>query len=215
MSDEPEQEDQGPEGRPPAEAGKRGAGGEPAGRWNRRRFGQAVLATAPVIMTLHSRPLRAGANCTISGWVSGNTSLHHELETCGGRTPGYWQGPQSKVDHQGWELSHEKPVNDPSVGFYGLSVTVNGVTATMQQAVERQTPLDGVGNLEQQIIRFAAAALLNARYLRPPYPLTEQQVADLLYLGLAGGGTTERGDFLTAEQVKDFLENTMDRPDWG
>jgi len=189
--------------------------GKPERSWRRRRFGQAVAASAPVLMTLHSRPLRAGANCTVSGWVSGNTSLHHELEACGGRTPGYWQGPQSKRDFAGWRDSHDKPLNDPAFGFYFLDATVDGLPATLQQAVERQTPLDGLGNLGQQLVRFGTAALLNARYRRPPYPLNEQRVRDLLLLGLEGGGTTDRGDYLTADQVKAFLENTMDTPTWG
>lgn len=190
-------------------------GGEPAQRpWSRRRFGQAVAASAPVLMTLHSRPLQADANCSVSGWVSGNTSLHHELEACGGRTPEYWASEDSKHDYPEWEKRHQQPSH--AYPFHSINHKVKGRPASMQQCVDRQTRLDGVDGLGQQIVCLGAAALLNARYRRPPYPLNEERVRELVLLGLRGGGSTDRGDSLTAEQVKDFLENTMSgREDWG
>lgn len=233
MSDTPEHDNPHPDRRQPAASDELRAGGAhrgdveresaPSGdgrsaAWSRRRFGQAAMASAPVLMTLHSRPLQAAAaNCTVSGWVSGNTSLHHELEDCGGFTPGYWQGPASKTQNSGWRVIHEERL-DSNDGFPGLTYTVGGVPATLQDAVEGpgQTPFDGIGQDERQLVRFATAALLNARFNRPPYPLNETRVRDLLAIGLAGGGTTPGGDFLTDAQVKAYLENTMSGEEsWG
>lgn len=68
------------------------ASGQPA-NWSRRKFG-AAAASAAVVMSINSSPLRAAtsAQCTVSGWVSANVSLHgEEPVSCGGRSPGYWR----------------------------------------------------------------------------------------------------------------------------
>jgi len=192
------------------------AGAGTSARWSRRRFGKAALAATPVLATLYGRPLQAAANCTPSGWVSGNTSIHHEAEYCGGKTPGYWQGPASKSQNHVWEETADALLNS-SYGFPGLDFYVGGVPATLQQAVEGpgQTPFDGADMLIRQLMRFGTAALLNARYISS-YPLTEAQVTELVAMAvLHGGYTTPGGDYLSDEQVKGFLENTMDMPSWG
>ncbi|MFW5970453.1 MAG: hypothetical protein ACOCP9_07420 [Halofilum sp. (in: g-proteobacteria)] len=188
----------------------------PGERWSRRRFGKTALGVTPVIATLYGRPLWAAANCTPSGWISGNTSMHHELEDCGGYTPGYWQGPQSKREYSGWEQSQDELLNS-SHCFAGLDFYVQGEPCTMQQAVEGpgKTPLDGADMLTRQLIRFGTAALLNARYV-VGYSLTEPQVIEMVAMAVRHGGyTTPGGDYLSDEQVKAFLENTMNTPNWG
>ncbi len=185
-------------------------------RWSRRRFGKAALVATPVLASLYGRPLRAAPNCMPSGWVSGNTSLHHDLEDCGGNTPGYWQGPASKSQHPGWDDSKDRLL-DSSYGFPGLGFYVAGKPATLQQAVEGpgETPFDGTGMLVRQLMRFGTAALLNSRFLIG-YTLTESQVTEMVAMAvLHGGYTTPGGDYLTDVQVKAFLENTMDVPGWG
>src|ERR1700676_124928 len=57
----------------------------------RRRFLQGVLAAAPVLMTLVSRPVLALQCTTPSGYVSLNASTTGRGVTCLGRTPGYWK----------------------------------------------------------------------------------------------------------------------------
>ncbi len=188
----------------------------PTGQWSRRRFGKTALGITPVVATLYGRPLWAAANCTPSGWISGNTSMHNELEDCGGNTPGYWQGPASKSQYTGWEQTQDELLNSPH-GFSGLDYYVDGEPCTMQQAVEGpgETPLDGADMLTRQLIRFGTAALLNARYV-VGYSLTESQVTEMVAMAvLHGGYTTPGGDYLTDAQVKAFLENTMDTPNWG
>lgn len=226
MSIGPEQEDlHGDGGSRPADGERHGGAGNPS-QWSRRRFGKAALVATPVLATLYGRPLRAAPNCSPSGWVSGNTSLHHELEDCGGNTPGYWQGPASKTQHRRWDEIHQEeldsPLGFPGLGRYSLAAKpgedANAVReATLQNAVEGpgQTPFLGTGTLERQLIRFGTAALLNARFVMG-YALTEAQVTEMVAMAvLHGGYTTPSGDFLTPGQVKAFLENTMDMPGWG
>ncbi|WP_290651173.1 hypothetical protein [Aquisalimonas sp.] len=79
--------------------------------WSRRRFGVAAVSTS-VIMSLHAQPLRAGGNCSPSGWTSGNSSLHPEPESCGGETPEYWR-EAAYGDYDGWPSPYE-----PGDGIY-------------------------------------------------------------------------------------------------
>jgi hypothetical protein len=195
------------------------SGREPAvsaGQRSRRRFGKIALGVTPVVATLYGRPLWAAANCTPSGWVSGNTSNHHELGDCAGKTPGYWQGPASKRQHSGWNDIHDKLLNS-SHGFPGLNYYVAGQPATMQQAVEGpgKTAFRDVGMLERQLVRFGTAALLNARFVIG-YSLTQDQVAEMVAMAILDGRyISPGGDYLDAVQVKSFLENTMATPSWG
>lgn len=188
----------------------------PGEGWSRRRFGKTALGVTPVIATLYGRPLSAAANCTPSGWVSGNTSNHHELEDCGGYTPGYWQSKNSKGQYRGWGNIHDELL-DSSYGFPELSFFVGGAPATMQHAVEGpgKTPFDSTDMLTRQVMRFGTAALLNARYVIG-YSLTETEVTEIVAMTvLHGGYTSPAGDYLDALQVKAFLENTMAAPSWG
>lgn len=183
---------------------------------SRRRFGKIALGVTPVVATLYGRPLWAAANCTPSGWVSGNTSNHHELGDCGGYTPGFWQGPQSKRQYPGWDKIHEELLSS-SHGFPGLSFTAGGQSPTLQQAVEGagQARFDNADMLSRQLIRFGTAALLNARF-NIGYSLTETEVTEMVGMAIHHGGyTSPGGDYLDAAQVKAFLENTMDKPSWG
>ncbi|OOC11459.1 hypothetical protein [Thioalkalivibrio halophilus] len=223
----------------------------------RRRLGKAALGTAPVLMTLHSAPLKAaGANCMASGWVSGNTSKHDEPEECGGRTPGYWSGSANAGDlnpssasfqnHPGWHQAVEE--GEAFVSEYGFPGIGNNyreyavedtggdsepghsanpdvpdgsshgeIPLTALGAVAASVEVLGLVGLphERQIIRFGMAALLNARYISG-YPLSEQQVRDIVTDTLNDGYyVADSGDRLEPEQVKAFLENTMNVPTWG
>lgn len=60
-----------------------------ARREARRRVLAGGLASAPLVLTLASRPALA-SHCSISGMTSGNLSSTHDV-VCEGRTPGYWK----------------------------------------------------------------------------------------------------------------------------
>ncbi|MDZ7829147.1 MAG: hypothetical protein U5K33_06565 [Halofilum sp. (in: g-proteobacteria)] len=218
MTNPPKQEDKAPVTNPPRDGNEPGpAGADSSARWSRRRFGKAALVATPVLATLYGRPLHAAANCTPSGWVSGNTSMHHDLQDCGGRTPGYWQSDNSKWQNDGWKATYMDLLDSPT-GFPGLSFYVGDRPATCQDAVEGpgQTPFNGTTTLVRQIMRFGMAALLNIRYT-PGYALDDEMlITEMVAMAVTTGGyTTPGGDYLSAEQVKAFLENTMDMPSWG
>lgn len=188
----------------------------------RRRLGKAALGTAPVLMTLHSAPLKAaGANCTPSGWVSGNTSKHPDLEDCGGRTPGYWAGGNPNQP-DGWKNNKDSPLNS-SYGFPGLGTypgSGDDGNATMLDAVSGpgQQSL-GISssdhNDKRQVIRFGTAALLNAKYT-VGYPLSEALIREMVTEVIdTGEYQTSTGETLNMEQMHAFLKNTMDIPSWG
>lgn len=81
-----------------AETGETGSATEVARREARRRFLAGGLASAPLILTLTSRPALAtgggywgGGGCGPSSMVSGNLSNNTEPQGCEGKTPGYWK----------------------------------------------------------------------------------------------------------------------------
>ncbi|MGF1630426.1 MAG: hypothetical protein ACFCUT_13210 [Kiloniellaceae bacterium] len=93
-----------------------------ARREARRRVLAGGLASAPLILTLSSRPASAvgggywggGKNCGPSSMLSGNLSNNAEPEGCRGKTPGYWKthadkcskyfvvGPCNPIDKNKW-----------------------------------------------------------------------------------------------------------------
>lgn len=111
------------------------------------------------------------------------------------------------------------PGNSGNQGNQGSSSnSVEDIPLTMLGAVARSVGVSGLTGipLERQIIRFGAAALLNARYTAG-YPLSEELVRDIVTNTLNHRFyTTNGGDTLSPEQVKAFLENTMETPNfWG
>ena len=198
-------------------AGRHGSADRPAS-WSRRRLGVAALSTS-VIVGLQSRPLRAagvGGNCTISGWVSGNVSLHGEAQACGGRTPGAWQGGSPPEHRDSW--AHITIGALFGTHYY---VAESGENSTLREAnlldaVSKNVKFNDLERFqhERQLIRFGTAAWLNARYL--DYPLKPHAVVDIVKETLENGGEYKPhlGETLTAEEVKNFLENTMDGPDY-
>ena len=192
--------------------------------WTRRRFGQGVAAAAPLVMTMHSRPLQAAANCTVSGWVSGNVSLHHDLEECGGYTPGFWQGNSANLPGD-WEGNRDiRLVNDPVYGLDGLPTftTITGNDdvrdTTMHDAVDQASNIIELpkNSDDRKLVRFGTASLLNARHVSG-YPLSEDVVRTMVRDAYFNGEyIAPSGDRLSKNQVWRFLENTMNgKEEWG
>ncbi len=85
----------------------------PDRRRHRRRFLKGSLASAPIILTLASRPALAN-HCSISGMMSGNLSKPHEVE-CQGLSPGYW-----KTHPEDWCGQFEPGPCNPLTGNQGM-----------------------------------------------------------------------------------------------
>ncbi|WJW74430.1 hypothetical protein QVG61_07850 [Thiohalobacter sp. IOR34] len=143
----------------------------PAG--SRRRFVKSALVTAPVMLTVASRPALAGARCTLSGMMSGN--LSGPTETCEGCTPGYWRQQQ----HFGSWMSPYSPT-DPKTFWTDVLPAFPGMPAGL-------TLIDALclkGGNYNALARHTVAALLNGAYNRMNpgglnFGYTDQDVIDL------------------------------------
>lgn len=97
-----------------------------ARREARRRFLTGGIATAPLIVTLTSRPALAtggsywgGGGCGPSSMLSGNLSNNTEPQGCEGKTPGYW-----KTHFKYWpdeiEVGPCNPISKSEWGRWGI-----------------------------------------------------------------------------------------------
>jgi len=88
---------------PPPMSGRDAADSPPRARtagMSRRRFTQASLGMAPVVLTLAHRPAMAASVCeTPSGFESANLSARPREDLCHGGTPGYWRGAAGQGGH--------------------------------------------------------------------------------------------------------------------
>lgn len=179
-----------------ASGGQVGQLGERGHQPSRRRFGKAALGGVPVLLTLRSQPLRAGDNCTISGFASASSG-DTERRECGGRGPGYWSEPVSKEDFPDWELNQGELVDSE----YGFPELVSTGSLTLQDAVEGEA---------SELLRAGTAALLNAKFI-PGYTLTEEEVREIVTVTRRDREyVTSAGDELTTSEVTDFFYNTFD-----
>ena len=164
----------------------------------RRRLLQAGVSTAPVLMTVLSRPVLAQpGNCqSPSGFVSGNAS-NPGMETCSGRTPLYWSGLTASQ----WPGTYTPTTLFTSV----FAPALNGnATLTFLQVLNTT---GGPGNF---IARLCVAAVLNVAAgptFIPPTVLTKATIVHIWHeyattlhyspVPLASWSDTEIIDYLT------------------
>jgi len=93
----------------------------------RRRLIRGGLGSAPVLLTLVSRPVLGQVACVSpSGFVSMPTSAHGTPKMCMGRTPGYWKQDQKFPD---WPTPPYYPVPKTGPGAHAAT-TFNSVFGT-------------------------------------------------------------------------------------
>jgi len=171
------------------------------GSAGRRRLLQAGISTAPVIMTVLSRPVLAQAgNCqSPSGFVSGNAS-NPGMNMCSGFTPAYWV-TQGQTPN-GW------PAGTPSL-THPDHVKVKKVFGGTDQTTKLLDVLNGT-NAPAQI----AAAYLNIRAggLIPPTVLALAQVQHMwTEFAATGGYTPSAGAHWDAAELVDYLQRLNNR----
>ncbi len=165
----------------------------------RRRWLQAGISTAPVVMTVASRPVLAAIECrTPSGFVSGFAS-GAPAGVCGGGNPTYW------VTHRPWPSPYNPGPGggtpsrfnyyfdpDLSMGAGPTFVEVLGLTGTLQSYI-------------------VAALLNNAQLLVPESILPKATIMAMWTQVNAGGfGLGIPGSGLwNAAQVIAYLQSTM------
>ncbi len=139
-----------------------------ARREARRRFLLGGAATAPVILTLTSRPAFA-SQCSVSGRQSGNLSKPADHQ-CVGLTPGYWKTHPDQWNGSGYdpgkctETKHGMTKNGTCTTYSGgtrcadiFSILVDPPDLTLMQALW----LDAQGN-PPTLLAHMVAGLLNA-----------------------------------------------------
>jgi hypothetical protein len=133
------------------------AGGDP--KASRRRLLQGALASAPVLMTLVSRPVLAQQCTTPSGYVSANASTAGRGVACTGRTPGYWKQSQH---FSSWTPPYY-PTTVPGPGGHNATLFDSVFhphypQKTLLDVLEPQVVGEGPPN---DVARYVVATLLN------------------------------------------------------
>ncbi|RRQ22854.1 hypothetical protein D6C00_13550 [Thiohalobacter thiocyanaticus] len=193
-----------------------------AGIESRRRLLKGAALT-PVLLSLTSRPV-LGAECTISGFMSGNVSDHGHDDCACGFTPGAWKTPY--VGDGNWNHTPFDPgtcknqgqgqcnnYNGDGTPFFGPSTFSGSDPHYAGKTLMQVLWLSG----NQDPHQFGAhivAALLNA-YAIPGYGMSPADVQAIYANVDANGGAAggyymgNNGKMLTVEQVVAFIQSTL------
>ena len=175
----------------------------------RRRLLQAAVSTAPVVMTVLSRPVLAtGGFCqSPSGFVSGNAS-NPGLAICQGRTPDYW------ATNPNWPSPYQVGTTLFS-GVFTPDLVPNGMT--FQAVLEMDPTTSG----PVRIARLCVAAALNVaggESVIPSSIYTLPTIKDL-WTEFASSfppgvfhPTTPTGPTWDEAEIIDWLSTTMSSP---
>ena len=176
------------------------ASGDP--RAARRRLLQAALGSAPVLMTLVSRPVLAVQCTTPSGFISANASTAGRGVNCTGHTPAYWQNPANFAQ---WPPGF-KPENPMGTRFndqFDPNLTGNPLLLTVLRFA------DDPGSTSNDVARNVSAALLNAAAGLTPV-LTVQIVKHIWSeFGTTGFFSPSSGVHWNATEIIEYLLTTM------
>ena len=161
-----------------------------ADRAARRRFVRGGLASAPVLLSVVSRPVSAAACSAASSFASVNMSRGPKTYNCGGRTPGYWKQEckfwdwpagyipsASAVNCPGPDADYTPPYNATATLFDTVFGAAGGYPGKTLVWV-----LGNGGNLYDRdaLARHIVAALLNAaKGITPPTVLSVPTVKNI------------------------------------
>jgi hypothetical protein len=172
----------------------------------RRRLLRIGAGTAPVVLTLLSRPV-LGAQClTTSAIGSTITSLTHQASVCSGLTVSSWIASTSWPDP--YKKTTKNGINGWDATFYHcLTTGLNGTTFTGKTMLNVMNLTDD-GSV-RSLGRYIAAALLNARSGRTPV-LSETTVRGMWNAYLAAGYyEPTAGVHWGPSQMVAYIQSTM------
>lgn len=152
---------------------------------------------AALIMTVSSKSALGGP-CTVSGALSGNLSVDHGAEFCGGRSPGYWR----------------RNLSDGKTRFGDVFGALwHGSAGPWNPKVTLKEVLAMTGNQDRyQFGAHAVAAYLNALLL-PSYPMSTHDVIKVVRAVLSPAGVyidPVTGKSLDVINARDFFSDTFD-----
>lgn len=189
---------------------------------SRRRILKGAALT-PVLLSLSSRPV-LGAECTISGFMSGNVSDHGHDNCACGYTPGAWKTPY--VGDGNWNNTPFDPgtcknqgsgqcnaYNGDGTPFFGPSTFSGSDPHYAGKSLMQVLWLQGNQD-PHQFGAHIAAALLNS-YAVPGYGMSASDVQAIYANVDANGGAAggyymgNNGKMLSVEQVVAFIQSTL------
>jgi len=174
---------------------------------SRRRILRAGVGTAPVLLTLMSRPV-LGIEC-MAGSAMGSTlhaSHSAQIATCSGLTVAAW------INSNSWPDPYKKTAKNGAHGWdatkYHCTTTgFNGTTFSGNVMLDVMNLADDGGT--KSLGRYCAAALLNARSGRTPV-LSETTVRGMWNAFLAQGYyEPTAGVRWGAAQIVAYIKTTM------
>jgi len=174
----------------------------------RRRILKLGATTAPVMLTLLSRPV-LGATCMTNSAVGSTiTSLTHQVSTCSGLTVSTWSAPATT-----WPDPYKKTtrngINGWDATLYHCATTgLSGTTYPGKTMLDVLKLADGTG--VTSLGRYIGAALLNARSGKTPV-LSEMTIRNMWNAIVAGPGFYEptAGVKWSPAEIIAYIKTTM------
>ncbi|MDA3788802.1 MAG: hypothetical protein PF503_09950 [Desulfobacula sp.] len=169
--------------------------------FNRRKFIKTAILTAPVVLTVTSRPVFAGS-CSESGQLSGNLS---NAEECFGEgcSPGFWKNHTAD-----WHYAY--PTDMSFNTAFGIVAGGPLEYQTLGEVIwYAEVTLDNSHSaIEKLIIRlgFHAVAALQNSATDIKYPHTTIQVKDMILALFTTNGFTTEQDKKLIEDLKDYFD---------
>lgn len=184
----------------------------------RRHLIKGIGATAPLMMTIASRPV-LGAQCTPSAWVSGNLSDHGQTRmSCGGRSPGYWKTRGGRWAVTGFvpgtckhsAMTHVcRGYKSDGTAFHQSAGGIFAGRVFGHKTMMQVLWLNGNED-PYQLGAHIVAALLNAASI-PDYGMDRNDVAEMYrQLVTAGLYQPSVGEAMTAQDCVRFIQNTFE-----
>lgn len=155
----------------------------------RRRLLRGGLASAPVLLSLTSRPVTATTCTPASSHASVNLSRPDQLYTCGGKKPDWWK---DSSNHSQWPAPY-RPVTTTGFPSYPATLfdTVFGASggysgSTLLQVLESTSSADG-----DRLARSCIAALLNAASGKTPGTVLSEATVKNMWASVVSRGYYE------------------------
>ncbi|MBS0445808.1 MAG: hypothetical protein JSR59_07650 [Proteobacteria bacterium] len=168
---------------------------------SRRRLLRGGLAAAPVMLTLASRPVRAGGSCkAASAFASINLSGHKTAGTCTGHQPPYWQGTSS------WPGGCQASGSN-ATQFSAIFTTGNVYPGKTMMQVMNMNGTTGTSG----VARYLCAAYLNASATLTPQNVLSQATATSVWTSFINKGYYEptAGVQWNSDQIISWVNSTM------
>jgi hypothetical protein len=174
----------------------------PAAENPRRRVLRVGAGSAPILLTLLSRPV-LGVECNTASAVGSTLHSSHspQISSCSGLSVSSWSAPSTA-----WPSPYTKNGSN-ATPFHCTTTGLNGTVFSGQMMLDVMKLADD--GATKSVGRYCAAALLNARANRTPV-LTETTVRSIWNSYIANGFfEPTAGVHWGATQIVAYIKSTM------